>query len=357
METSFIQLDRNENQYGPAPACFEILRKATLRELSWYSRDYLLGIKSKLSQRLAKDLNLPEDRILLSYGSEDMLKQAVHCFLHTGEKMLIPDRSWWYYRSVASEVSGVTLSYRLIEGEISFHYDLNKIIQLYKRENPKIVLIASPNNPTGNSMNDEELEKLIHECQQSLIILDEAYRGFAENDDNHRSSFVTQYPNLLILRSFSKFYGLAGVRIGYACAGSNLQHLVKFSSRYLGYNRLSEELALAALDSPEYYEPMRKKMLQDKKMYYRELSKLLGWKVFHSDANFILAKIPEQIRTKLNQFLPKCGFLIKFFDEQQFQQYVRITIGTENENHRLIELLKQFVASETTVKRPIDIHP
>lgn len=91
---STLYLDRNENLYGPAPKCFEVLRNVTANELSLYSRDYARGVKSRLSERLAVDMKIPESQILLSEGSEDMLKQAVHCYLAPGEKILCPEQSW-----------------------------------------------------------------------------------------------------------------------------------------------------------------------------------------------------------------------------------------------------------------------
>ena len=91
---SQILLDRNENQYGPAPACYQVLQEANLEQLSLYSRAYTAGRKSDLSERLSAELGLPESRVLLSYGSEDMLKQVVHCYLHEGETILLPHQSW-----------------------------------------------------------------------------------------------------------------------------------------------------------------------------------------------------------------------------------------------------------------------
>ena len=127
MDKSPLLLDRNENLYGPSPKCFEALRNLTLNELSIYSRDFTRGVKSRLSERLAKELGIPESQLLLSEGSEDMLKQAVHCYLGPGEKILCPDQSWWYYRAVASEVGGETITYRLKEADKSFFYDVDEM--------------------------------------------------------------------------------------------------------------------------------------------------------------------------------------------------------------------------------------
>jgi histidinol-phosphate aminotransferase len=336
-----ILLDRNENQYGPAPACLDVLRETKLQELSFYSRDYERKVKSKLSQRLAEDLNLPEDRILLSYGSEDMLKQAIHCYLKPGEKILIPDLSWWYYKSVAGEVDGQSIEYPIGERDNRFAYNISEIAKLLKIHQPKILLIASPNNPTGNSLPQKDLQALIREAPDTLVILDEAYKGFTE-DDIDSTQFVNVSDNLLVLRTFSKLYALAGARIGYACAGKRLSRLTKFSTRYLGYNLLSEKLAMAALDSAEYYDEVRRKTIAERGRYNRELNGLQDWKAYDSDANFLLVKIPKALRAALKRWMQKSGIAIKFFDEERLNGYVRITIGTEAQNDILLSAVKEF---------------
>lgn len=108
--STILSLDRNENLYGPAPKCFDVLKSISLQELSFYSRDFTRGLKSRLSEWLATNLDVPETQILLSEGSEDMLKQTVHCYLGPGEKILCPAQSWWYYRALASEVVGETVT-------------------------------------------------------------------------------------------------------------------------------------------------------------------------------------------------------------------------------------------------------
>ncbi len=348
-----ILLDRNENQYGPAPACFEVLRQVGLHELSFYSRDYKRNVKSKLSERLAEDLQLPEERILLSYGSEDMLKQAIHCYLRSGEKILVPNLSWWYYKSVAAEVNGLAVEYPLVEGLEDFSYSTDRILELMKKEKPRILLIASPNNPTGNSLPNQDLHTILEETRDTLLILDEAYRGFTDDSRNDSVQHVKTFDNLLILRTFSKFYALAGMRIGYACAGKGLSRLTKFSTRYLGYNLLSELLALAALDSQSYYENMRTKIISEREKYVRKLDAQPGWKPYQSDANFLLVRVPPGIGKELKASLLEKRIVVKFYDEGILRDCVRITIGTEEQNDLLLRALKEFAEQRFLAESPV----
>jgi len=338
-----ILLDRNENPYGPAPACLQILRNVTSRELSFYGRDYERGVKSKLSERLAELFGLPEEQVFLSYGSEDMLKQAVHCYLAPGEKILTPNLSWWYYKSVAAEVNGITLEYKIREGPDAYYYDLENLSNRLEAEKPRILLLASPNNPTGNSISTEALDSLLERTGSTITVLDEAYHGFSRNQDDPAPRLVREHDNLLVLRTFSKFYALAGARIGFALAGKNLDRLKRFSARYLGYNLLSEQLALAALESVEYYERMRKRIIEDRGRYLQVLNSNPGWKAYESDANFLLVKTPEGTIPPLRNWLLSKGIKVKFFNEAPMQDCIRITVGTKEQNEVLITAIKEFV--------------
>jgi histidinol-phosphate aminotransferase len=340
-----LNLDRNENLYGPAPRCFEVLRSITLNELSVYSRDFTRGVKSSLSERIASDLMIPEAQLLLGEGSEDLLKQAVHCYLGPGDKILCPAQSWWYYRALASEVGGETVTYSLKVGKESYFFDVEEMIALYEKVSPRIVLIASPNNPTGNSFPDDQLRKLAEAFSESIVILDEAYWGFGSSTNDRISTFAADYRNLIVLRTFSKYYALAGARIGFAVVGKGLARLTKFAARYLGYNRISEALAIAALDSTEYYESVRKEMVKDRELYYDFFDNLSGFKIFRSDANFVLVRIPSDGAQLLRNFLIDRKIHLKFFSEPEFQNHIRITIGTRDQNRLLLQAISDFSSS------------
>ena len=342
MSTDTLYLDRNENLYGPALACFEALRHITVEQLSVYSRDFQRGVKSRLSERLARELNIPEQQVLLSEGSEDMLKQAVHCYLGPGERMLCPAQSWWYYRAVASEVGGETITYDIRPGRDRYEYDVEGMIRLYEQHSPRVVLIASPNNPTGNSFPDADLKRLTEAFRESIVILDEAYWGFREATNEHIPDLIGRYRNLVVLRTFSKYFALAGARIAYAAVGASLSRLSKFSSRYLGYNQISEVLALAALDSPEYYTAITEKIRADRLRYYQFFDRVPGATSFRSDANFILVRLPQTVIDPLRDYLSDRQIAVKFFNEPGFGDCVRITIGTRDQNQRLLKALDSF---------------
>ncbi|MCZ6775319.1 MAG: histidinol-phosphate transaminase [Ignavibacteria bacterium] len=338
-----ILLDRNENQYGPAPTCYRALREANLLQMSMYSRDYLLARKSELSYRLSHQFGIPENRLLLSYGSEDMLKQTVHCYLKPGETMLSPRQSWWYYKSIAKEVGGKQVEYALHEKGHKFEYSIEEMLRLCDIHHPQLILIASPNNPTGNSIRKEDLIKLIEYCKSSVIVLDEAYFGFSNERRNDIKKLLESHGLLVILRTFSKYYALAGLRIGYACVGEDVTHLTTYSARYLGYNQLTEKIALAALDDEEYYHSITQKMCEDKESYYREFASLEGFTPFHSDANFILVRYPILQKQYLESELRRRNIVLKFLSDPGLEDCIRITVGTKEQNAFVISSMKEIV--------------
>lgn len=339
-------LDRNESQTGPVPAVYSLLKKVKLEHLSWYSRDFQQGIKSRLSKRIADDFCFEENQVILSYGSEDLLKQIIHCYVNPSDKIMIPREAWWYYKKVASERGGSNIEYAMKKGELDgipyYLYDVDSMVEVYLRENPKVVVIASPNNPTGNIINPEELKRFLDTCRNTVVMIDEAYWGFGSTDNSYVKPYVDEYPNLIICRTFSKYFALAGIRIGFAFAGKNLETLINFSTRYLGYNRISEGLGEIALDNMKYYEKVGKQYEKDKQMFYNEFLKLRGFTPFKSFANFILVDFPAEIRSDLKKYLTERNLIVKFLDEEAFRTEVRISLGTKEQNKLLIESIKKF---------------
>lgn len=338
-------LDRNENNYGPSPACLEVARNASPDLFYQYSTDYKQGMKSILSGRLSKEFNIPEKRVLLGYGAEDLLKQVVQCHLTEGKKLMIPSHSWWYYNEIANEVNGINVEYPLIEGKDSYYYDIEKLLKIYNSEKPDIVFISSPNNPTGNSIASDNLIKVLDNLSESVVVLDEAY--WFSNNNEQAAKLVNSYPNLIIIRTFSKLYALAGIRIGYALVGENLTLLTRMSNRYLGYNRISQRIAIAALDSVDYYNDLSSKMSSDRELFYNELNKLPGFNVYRSDANFVLVKIPKEIMAPLNAFLKERGIIIKFMNEELLNSHLRISLGTQEQNRKAIKYIKEFMNQDS----------
>lgn len=339
-------LDRNESQTGPCPDVYKFLKKVDHQYLSWYSRDFQKGIKSALSKRIADDFGFDERHVILSYGSEDLLKQIIHCYVNPGDKILIPREAWWYYKKVASERGGENVEYPMTKGTLDgipyYLYDVDKMIEIYNQTRPKVVVIASPNNPTGNRIDSKDLKRFLDATKDTITMIDEAYWGFGSTENDYVKPYIDEYPNLVICRTFSKFFAMAGFRIGFAFAGKNLDVLINFTTRYLGYNRVSEKLGEIALDNLKWYLKVGKQYEEDKEMMYREFGRLKGFVPFKSYANFILVDIPVEIRAGLKKYLDERNLMIKFLDEEAFRTEARISLGTHKQNKLLMDTIKQY---------------
>lgn len=345
MEKNLNFLDRNEFNYSPSKEVVEALKNFDINKLCFYTRIYDEGKKSILSVFLSELYDIDETQVLLGYGGEDILKQAVHYFLtqEDGNKtMLIPKFSWWYYKSIADEVNGHTLQYPLYEDGNTFKYDFETLKDMIQKENPKILLLASPNNPTGNGLTPKELDELLAEVpSQTVVLIDEAYASFVSTDTSYIKKLVNKYPNLIISRTLSKFYGLPGLRMGFGFMSKELEKFSRYSNKYLGYNRIFEDIAIAALKSDAHYRNIAKLMNEDRERYEKEIGVLPGFKVYESVANFILIKYPIELKEALQKAFAKQSYKVKFMNEPDINTHLRITLGRPEQNRIVIDTIKK----------------
>ena len=337
-------LDRNEFNYAPSPEVLEALKNFDVNKLCFYTRIYDEGKKSILSVYLAEHYGVDEAQVLLGYGGEDILKQAVHYFLTEADgnkTMLIPRFSWWYYKSIADEVNGRTLEYPLYEEGDTYRYDLNEMKRMVLCHQPKILLIASPNNPTGNGLTPDELEELLADIPATTtVVVDEAYASFVSADATYIQRLVNRYPNLIISRTLSKFYGLPGLRMGFGFISKELGRFIKYSNKYLGYNRISEDLAIAALQSDDYYRDVARQMNESRACYEQEIGRLEGFTVYKSVANFVLVKYPIALKPALQKAFAEQEYKVKFMNEPGIDTHLRITLGRPEQNRIVIDTIK-----------------
>ena len=172
-------LDRNEFNFEPSQKVLDAVKNFDAKDLCFYTRIYDQGKKSVISVRVSEIYGVPEEQVLLTYGGEDMLKNSIHYFLTKGDnkKILIPEFSWWYYNRVASECDGVFEMYPLHEQEDTFAYDVDEVIEYTNRVHPRMLLLASPNNPTGNGLTPDEVGRIMENIPvDTMVLIDEASR-------------------------------------------------------------------------------------------------------------------------------------------------------------------------------------
>jgi histidinol-phosphate aminotransferase len=217
------------------------------------------------------------------------------------------------------------------------------MLEMVETEQPKILLLASPNNPTGNGLTPDELDALLQRVPTSTVVLvDEAYASFVSADTSYVTRLVNKYPNLIISRTLSKFYGLPGLRMGFGFISKELTRFLKYSNKYLGYNRISEDLAIAALKSDAHYRDIARQMNESRGWYEKEIGALEGFKVYKSVANFILIKYPIALMEALQKAFAELDYKVIFMNEPDINTHMRITLGRPEQNRLVIDTIKQI---------------
>lgn len=341
-------LDRNEFNFEPSQKVIDAIKGFNPMDLCFYTRIYDEGKKSVVSVRLSEIYNVPEEQVLLGYGGEDILKNAVHYYLTKGNNktILIPQFSWWYYNSIAEEVEGQTEMYPLYEQDDTFAYNVDEVIEYTNRICPRMLLLASPNNPTGNSLTSEEVSRIMENIPaETMVLIDEAYASFISSDVDYIAPLVNKYSNLIISRTLSKFYGLPGLRMGFGFMGAGHKKFLKYANKYLGYNRFSEAVALAALASEDHYRNVAGQMEWGRQLYKKELGDLEGFKVYKSVANFILIKYPIEIKAALQKALAEQDYKIKFMGDPGLESCLRITLGRPEQTQVVCDTIKRIALS------------
>ena len=339
-------LDRNEFNFEPSQKVLDAVKNFDAHDLCFYTRIYDQGKKSVISVRVSEIYGVPEEQVLLAYGGEEILKNAIHYFLMEGSNktILIPEFSWWYYNKVASECGGSFEMYPLHEQDDTFAYDVDEVIEYTNRIHPRMLLLASPNNPTGNSLTSEEIGRIMENIpNDTMVLVDEAYASFITTDTDYIAPLVNKYNNLIISRTLSKFYGLPGLRCGFGFIGKGHDQFISYINKYLGYNRFSESVALAALDSDEHYRHVADEMEWGRQLYKKELGSRPGFKVYKSVANFILIKYPTEIKDALMKALAEQDYKIKFMTDKGLESCIRITLGRREQTQTVVDTILKVI--------------
>lgn len=339
-----IYLDRNEFNFKPSQKVIDAIKNFDPETLCFYTRIYDEGKKSIVSVRLSEIYGVPEQQVLIGYGGEDILKNSVHYYLSTGgnNTIMIPEFSWWYYNRIAGECGGTFEMYPLHETGDTFAYNVDEVIEYTNRIHPRMLLLASPNNPTGNSLTPEEIGKIMENIPSgTMVLIDEAYASFITRDTSYVAPLVNKYSNLIISRTLSKFYGLPGLRMGFGFIGKGHEGFLNYANKYLGYNRFSEAVALAALESDDHYRKVADDMEWDRQLFKKELGNLPGFKVYKSVANFILIKYPVEIKERLQKALAEQDYKIKFMGDKGLEDCLRITLGQPQQIQVVVDTIKK----------------
>lgn len=321
-----IKLASNENPVGPAPAAIHAI-KESFADINRYPD----GSGFYLKRALAEKLDVSDEEIILGNGSNELLDLAAKTFLKDGDEAVMATPSFVVYFMAVQSVGGKSIQVPLK----NYTHDLSAMAASITPAT-RMVFIANPNNPTGTINKKDEFESLMEKVPDDvLVVMDEAYYEYVSDHDYADSmKYLRSEKNILILRTFSKIYGLAGLRVGYGIAKKEILADMNRLRAPFNTSTIAQKAALAALSDDAHVSRSREVNSAGKEYLYRELS-ALGISFVPTEANFVY--IPVEGSVALYERLLKMGVIIRPMGPGA----VRVTIGLPEENRRFIEALKQ----------------
>jgi len=312
---TYIKLNTNENPYGPSPRVVEAIRAAAGGRLNLYPDPLCLDLRRAIAARYG----LSEEQIFVGNGADEVLRLAMTAFAGPGTPVVFPAASYPLYRTLA-----VLAGCLPEEVPVDRHFFPSQ--EFFSSYRDCFTILCNPNSPTGTWLPSSAVENLVR-SRRRVVLVDEAYADFAEETC---LPLVGRYDNLVVCRTFSKAFGLAGIRVGW-CAGSRRLIAALFAIKD-SYNVdiLAQAAALAAVRDIRHMERARKKILATRGRLERALVRL-GFSVVPSQANFLFAKPPGISAQEYYRNLKERGILVRWFDAPRLRQHVRITIGTDRE--------------------------
>lgn len=317
------RLHYNENLYGPSPKCLDTLKALTMEDLYLYESNE----HDELIDALAKHVGIPAENLFVNNGSAENIKSILSIFTKRGDTVLMPDPGWSYYTGLANYKFLNVVRYPILEGERKCAHDVEAILRLAKAHHPKLLFITTPAMPTGNKMADADIERILRELPDTLVLVDEAYLGFAPYTLDVRRIIET-YDNVVFSRTFSKYYGLANLRIGYGFCSKRLKDVLFLDLPLHRLPHISKRMAIAALNDTEYYDRVTAELLATRENFSAQLNALPGILAYESDANFVYIKLVGYDVERIKAVVEKEGYLIRIFTGNE-EKHLRITIGTK----------------------------
>lgn len=327
-----IKLASNENPLGASPRALAAIKK-NLRNINRYpdSNGYYL------KRKIARSFNLQPSNIVLGNGSDELIDIIIKTFVEEDEHILTSEGTFLEYK-IISQVKGRTVFSLPLN---YFKYNLDGIKKKIDSRT-KLIFISNPNNPTGTYVTKKEVEDLLKELPGDVVlVLDEAYDTFIDVDDFPGSIGYIKDKNVIVLKTFSKGYGLAGLRVGYAIARPELASYMEIARQPFNVNLLAQAAAVAALDDKKFLAKTRKVVLEGKGYLYDKLS-AMGIAYVPSVTNFILIDVGRDGFGVFKEML-KYGVIVRDMKQYGFKNFIRVTIGTKRENERFIKVLRKVL--------------
>lgn len=329
-----VCLATNESSYPLS----QDIQESLYKEINFTNR-YPKVDNEELKQLIADRYNVKSENILIGAGSDELITLTALKFVNNGDNTIMSDPSFFRYKDLTELAGG---NCRLVKGK-NFCHDLKAMKDSIDAKT-KIVFICNPNNPTGTFISNEEIESFVKDIPKDVIVvIDEAYFDFVYPRKLQSSvKFIDKYPNIIVFRTFSKFFALAALRIGYAVGNKDvIESVNKLRSPY-NVNSLAQAAAIEVLKKSDFFDNVYYEEIEKERTYYYDSFKTLDIEYIPSQANFVFAKFGKECE-KWCEELQNLNIIIRPCRMFGYPEYVRISIGNSEENKRLIEALENIV--------------
>ena len=332
-DKDIVKINANENPYPPSPKAAEVLKSFDTNKLRFYPS----ANSTKLKEAIAKYYKVDVSNVFVGNGSDDVLAVAFQSFFNSEKPIVYPDLTYSFY-PVWCSLFGIKYK----NYPVGDDFRINP--EDYKEKNGGVV-IPNPNAPTSLGEGLDFVEKILDYNQDSVVIIDEAYVDFGGTSS---VPLIEKYENLLVTGTFSKSRSLAGLRIGFAIGSKALidvMEAVKNSYNSYTVDSLSIEMGAASIEDDEYFKSTCKKVIKTRERVTLELEKR-GFDVLDSQTNFIFATHNKHNMKSLFEYLKTQKVFIRYFSLPRIENYVRITIGTNEEMDIFLEKTKEFILND-----------
>lgn len=330
---NLLKLNTNENPYPPSPKVVEAVQSVLIQQADAL-RLYPDPDATALKQAIAKQQNIEISQVFVGNGSDEVLAHIFKAFFLQDEPILYPDITYSFY-PVYSQFFGTKTK------EIPLNENFEIEAKDYIQPNGGIV-ITNPNAPTSIAMGLPDIEQILKANPDRVVVIDEAYVDFGAES---AVGLVNRYENLVVCQTTSKSRSLAGLRVGFAIAQPHLiaaLEAVKNSFNSYPIDRFAIAAAVASFEDQAYFEEQLQRVISSREKLVDDLT-ALGFKVLPSKANFIFASHSVHDAGQLVQQLREQGVIVRYFNKPRINQFLRITVGTDEQNMRLVQTLKQDI--------------
>jgi histidinol-phosphate aminotransferase len=334
------RLHNNENHLGPPPAVWKVMHTFPVAEMALYPSGDAYSLRLALARKFGKS----PDQFIAGNGSSECIFSVIKAFCRPGDNVITADKTFAVYEWAAQSAG---YSVRLVPLKGSAFNDLAMLEAMDR--GTRIIFLCNPNNPTGSYWNSQTMHRFLEAVAgRQIVVIDEAYREYVGKPDfPDGMHLIERYPNVLVFRTFSKIYGLAGLRIGFLAGSAETVEIVRRTSMIYSVNRLAQACAEAAIEDDTEHILASRAMVESAKIALAAFFEGLGLEHLSGEGSFMMVRTPMS-DTLLYRMLMKKGIMVRTMTDFRFPNWVRVTMSTPEIMLEFMDAFRDVVRSRTT---------